>query len=62
MGEERKKEREKEITALQLCEAQALLKGNVLGIKWYEMCQIRYFLTYAISTFLKRDKNKLCCN
>lgn len=40
MGGGRKKEREKEITALQLCEAQALLKGNVLGIKWYEMCQI----------------------
>lgn len=48
--------------SLQMCKAQALLKGNMLGIKWYEVCQIWYFLTDVISTFLKRDKNKLCCN
>lgn len=57
----RKRERERN-HSLQMCEAQTLLKGNMLGIKWCEICQIWCFLTYAISTFLKRDKNQLGCS
>lgn len=59
VGRERKREKNH---SLQMCEAQALLKGNALGIKWCEICQIWYFLTYATYMILKRDKNTLCCN